>query len=114
LTVPARQTLCLTDDLTIYRALDHKEALLDALSTGDELLLDLAQVEAIDSAGVQLLLLLDQEARRAGKALRLVAPSPAVADAIALCNLSGRFAFGEAPPAAAEVAAGTLRRSQHG
>jgi len=103
--VPARQTLCLTDDLTIYHALDHKEALLDALSTGDQLLLDLAQVETVDSAGLQLLILLEQEAQRAGKSLRIVAHSAAIKEVVALCNLADRFAFGEAPPVAAEVAA---------
>ena len=104
--MPSTQRFSLTQDLTIYHALDQKEALLDALSTADELLLlDLAQVEAIDSAGLQLLLLLEQEAQRADKSLRIAAHSAAIAEVVALCNLADRFAFGEAPPAAAEVAA---------
>ena len=103
--MPARPPLCLTEDLTIYHALDHKEALLDALSTSDALLLDLAQVEAIDSAGLQLLILLEREAQCAGKSLRIVAHSAAIGEVVALCNLADRFAFGEAPPAAAEIAA---------
>lgn len=99
--MPATTTVCPSADLTIYHALEHKDALLAALADCATLELDLAQVEAIDSAGLQLLFLLDHEARRAGKALRLVAPSPAVADAIALCNLADRFAIADAPHVAA-------------
>lgn len=97
--------LCLTEDLTIYHALDHKDELLDALSTADELQLDLSQIEAIDSAGLQLLILLGSEAQRAGKSLRLVAPSQAVSEVIALCNLAAAFVFEQAQPVAAEAAA---------
>ena len=96
--------LCLTEDLTIYHALDHKDALLDALSTGDELQLDLSRIEAIDSAGLQLLILLSSEAQRAGKSLRIVASSQAVGEVIALCNLTAAFEFGQAQPVAAEAA----------
>lgn len=101
----ATETLGLDADLTIYHAFEHKETLLAALASCAELLLDLAQVEAIDSAGLQLLFLLEQEAQRAGKSLRIVAHSAAIAEVVALCNLDGRFAFGEAPSVAAEVAA---------
>ena len=94
--MPAEKILSISEDLTIYHALEHKDALLDALSTTDELLLDLAQVGQIDSAGLQLLILLSKEAQRAGKSLRFVAPSPAVSDVIELCNLAAEF--GAAPP----------------
>lgn len=93
--MPATVTVCPSADLTIYHALEHQDALLAALADCGALDLDLAQVEAIDSAGLQLLLLLAREAQRAGKSLRLVAPSPAVADAIALCNLADRFVVAE-------------------
>ena len=103
--MPASPPFCLTEDQTIYHALDHKEVLLDALSTSDALLLDLAQVEAIDSAGLQLLILLEREAQCAGKSLRIVAHSAAIGEVVALCNLADRVALGDAPPAAAEIAA---------
>jgi anti-sigma B factor antagonist len=85
-------SLCLTDDLSIYHATAHKQRLLDALSTTNELDLDLSQVGDIDSAGLQLLLLLKREAHNAGKSLTIVAHSQAVREAIDLCNLAGEFA----------------------
>ena len=94
--MPSTQRFSLAQDLTIYHALEHKDALLDALSTTDELLLDLAQVGQIDSAGLQLLILLSKEAQRAGKSVRFIAPSQAVSDVIELCNLAAEF--GAAPP----------------
>ena len=81
-------SLRLTDDLSIYHATEHKQSLLEALSTTDELLLDLSQVGEIDSAGLQLLILLKREAQRAGKSVRVIAHSPAVGSAIELCNLA--------------------------
>ena len=90
------QRLSLTEDLTIYHALEQKAALLDALAATDELELDLAQVEEIDSAGLQLLILLKKEAQRAGKSVRFVAPSPAVSNVIELCNLAAEFS--DPPP----------------
>ena len=81
-------SLCLTDDLSIYHALEQKTTLLEALATTDALDLDLSQVAEIDSAGLQLLMLIDREAQRSGKAVTLVAHSAAVGSAIALCNLA--------------------------
>ena len=63
--MPAR--LSLTEDLTIYHALEQKTILLDALADADDLELDLMQVGEIDAAGLQLLILLKKEAQRAGK-----------------------------------------------
>ena len=59
--------LTLTEDLTIYHALDQKNALLDALAACDELELDLMPVSEMDTAGLQLLILLKKEAQRSGK-----------------------------------------------
>jgi len=82
------QRLSLTDDLTIYHALEQKTALLDALANSDELELDLMQVGAIDTAGLQLLVLLKKEAQRAGKRVHIDAHSQAVRSAIEFCNLA--------------------------
>ena len=57
-----------------------------------ELRLDLSHVAEIDTAGLQLLWLLRREARAAGRALNIVAVSPAVADLLAFCRLTGDFA----------------------
>lgn len=85
------QRLSLTEDLTIYHALEHKSALLDALAASDELELDLAQVEEIDSAGLQLLILLKKEAQRAGKRLAIVTPSQPVSELIGFCHLAAEL-----------------------
>lgn len=67
-------------DLTIYTAAEQKRVLLGALEQAQVLELDLALVGEIDSAGLQVLLLLRREALAADKELHIVAHSPAVAD----------------------------------
>lgn len=62
--MPSRQLLSLTEDLTIYHALEQKNALLAALAGTDDLELDLMHVGEIDTAGLQLLILLKGSAAR--------------------------------------------------
>ena len=83
-----RQLLSLAEDLTIYHALEQKNILLDALSTTDDLELDLLKVSEIDTAGLQLLILLKKEAQRSGKKVSIVAHSQAVRSVIDFCNLA--------------------------
>ena len=80
--------LTLTEDLTIYHALDQKNTLLDALAASDELELDLLPVSDMDTAGLQLLILLKKEAQRSGKRVSIVAHSQAVRAVIDFCNLA--------------------------
>ena len=80
--------LSLTEDLTIYHALEQKKRLLDALAEADDLELDLLQVAEIDTAGLQLLILLKKEAQRAGKRLSIVAHSQSIRSVIDFCNLA--------------------------
>ena len=80
--------LTLTEDLTIYHALDQKNTLLDALAASDELELDLLPVSDMDTAGLQLLILLKKEAQRSGKRVSIVAHSQAVREVIDFCNLA--------------------------
>ena len=80
--------LSLTEDLTIYHALEQKNILLTALSTTDDLELDLLKVSEIDTAGLQLLILLKKEAQRTGKKVSIVAHSQAVRSVIDFCNLA--------------------------
>jgi anti-sigma B factor antagonist len=89
--MPASQRLSLCDDLTIYHALEQKAALLDALEHSDDLELDLSQVGEIDSAGLQLLLMLKKEAQRAGKRISIVAHSQPVRAVIDFCNLAAEL-----------------------
>jgi anti-anti-sigma factor len=87
----ASQLLSITEDLTIYHALEVKQTLLDALSTTTDLELNLSQVGEMDTAGLQLLILLKKEAQRAGKSVRIVAHSQAVSAVIDFCNMATEF-----------------------
>lgn len=89
--MPSSPPLAITEDLTIYHALKQKQALLDALSTTSELELNLSQVDKMDTAGLQLLVLLKKEAQRAGKQVRIVAHSEAVSSVIDFCNMAAEF-----------------------
>lgn len=83
--------LAIDEDLTIYHALEHKQRLLEALAGADELELNLSGVGEIDTAGLQLLILLKREAQRSGKTLRIVAHSQAVSSLIDFCNMATEF-----------------------
>jgi len=66
--------LALSGRLTINEAQERREELLHALTNSDHLELDLAAIEAVDGAGLQLLIACHISARRDGKGLRLVPP----------------------------------------
>lgn len=83
--------LAITEDLTIYHALEQKQLLLDALAGTRELELNLSRVDAMDTAGLQLLILLKKEAQLAGKQVRIVAHSQAVSSVIEFCNMAAEF-----------------------
>lgn len=83
--------LTLEADLTIYNALDAKHRLLDAVRSVKSLELDLSQVGEMDTAGFQLLVLAKREAQRLGRALRIVAHSPAVLEVIEFYNMVAYF-----------------------
>lgn len=83
--------LAMTQDMTIYRAAEHKEQLIGALDGADQIELDLSGVPEIDTAGLQLLILLKQEAARRGIEVRLVAHSEAVRTVIDFCHLPAAF-----------------------
>ena len=85
------QRLTITEDLTIYHALELKQTLLDTLANTSELELNLSQVKEMDTAGLQLLILLKREAQRAEKKVRIVAHSQAVSSVIDCCNLAAEF-----------------------
>ena len=89
--MPSSQLLALTEDLTIYHALEQKNALLAALANTDELELDLLHVSEIDTAGLQLLVLLKKEAQRSGKTISVVAHSHSVRAVIDFCNLAAEL-----------------------
>ncbi len=78
-------------EMTIYTALELKEKLLPPLAQCQALEIHLAGVGDIDSAGLQLLILVKNEAQLQGKALSLTGHSPAVLDLLDLCDLEGYF-----------------------
>lgn len=77
-------------DLTVFAAAEVRAALLAALDeTLDEtasLVLDLSDVEELDTAGLQLLLLVRREAAARGVGVRCQDPSP---DVLATLDLVG-------------------------
>ncbi|WP_374563965.1 lipid asymmetry maintenance protein MlaB [Ideonella sp.] len=82
----------LEGEVTIYHAASQKALLIDALAgCGGTLELDLSDVTEIDTAGLQLLMLLKRTAVRQGQALRLIGCSPAVSEVLELVNVAGLF-----------------------
>ena len=77
--------------LTIYDAAAGKQSLLSALGNVDELEIDLSAVTEMDTAGLQLLIMLKRAAIAAAKDVRLVAHSPATLEVIDRYDLAGYF-----------------------
>lgn len=89
-TAPASR-LVISENMTVYLADQQKRQLLDALAAARDLELDLSAVSEIDTAGLQLLVLLKREAVLHGKRFLISGHSPAVRQTLDLCNLAGVF-----------------------
>lgn len=88
------QALRIEGELTIYRAAELCDALKAALAAapaGADFEVDLSAVTEMDGAGVQLLLATRKTTQAAGRALRLVAASPAVTEVLETLQLSAHF-----------------------
>ncbi len=85
------QTLAIEGEMTIYTAADQKTALLDFLNTDDVLEINLASVNEMDTAGLQLLILIKREAAKLGKTLRFVMHSKVVLEILELSRLTNTF-----------------------
>jgi anti-anti-sigma factor len=83
--------------LTIYTAAEQKDVLLALFPLAHEVELDLSSVDELDSAGLQLLILVKRESLKEGTCLLLTNHSPAVIEAFRLSGLDGYF--GGAPAA---------------
>jgi anti-anti-sigma factor len=79
------------EDMTIYNAGAQKQQILSALAQTDFLELDLQAATEMDTAGLQLLLLLKREAVQQGKQLSVINHSPRVQQIIDACSLAGTF-----------------------
>lgn len=78
-------------EMTIYTAAELKEKLLQGMVDCTELELNLGRVSEIDTAGLQLLVLVKREAAEKAMTLRFVAHSQAILDVLDMCNLAGVF-----------------------
>ncbi len=85
------QTLALDGELTIYTAIEQKTALLNFLASDNELELNLANVSEMDTAGLQLLILIKREASQSGKSMHFVMHSKAVLDVLELTRMTSAF-----------------------
>ena len=83
--------LVVEGEMTIYTAAAQKEEFIALLDRCTELELDLGEVSELDSAGVQILLMLKNETASSGKSLRLVNHSEAVIEVFELLDLSPVF-----------------------
>lgn len=85
------QTLTIQDELTIFTAAEQKSALLAFLNTDDQLEIDLSKIDEMDTAGLQLLILIKREAAQLGKSLSFVMHSKVVLEILELANLTTAF-----------------------
>lgn len=78
-------------EMTIYRAHELKDALLELIQRTQDPALDLSSVTEVDTAGVQLLLLARRAADDRHTALRITAVSAPVTEALKLLGLEASF-----------------------
>ena len=77
--------------MTVYEAAAQRDVLLEALEAAPGLEIDVSALEEVDTAGVQLLVLAQREARAAGKALRLAGQSAPLAEVLGRYGLASQF-----------------------
>ncbi|MCG8425747.1 MAG: STAS domain-containing protein [Chromatiales bacterium] len=84
---------CLTvdDEMTIYNAAEQKTEFLGHLSDCQEVELDLSSVTEIDSAGLQLLMVMKSEAQRLDHEIRFIKHSQPVVEIFELLKLAAHF-----------------------
>lgn len=78
-------------ELTIYAAQEAFQRVQVALLDGGPVDLDLAELTELDSAGIQLLLLLKRELDNAGRKLRMVGLSQPAREVLKLLDLRSLF-----------------------
>ena len=83
--------IAINDEMSIYTAAEQKARLLDCFSSCQDLELDLSEVSEIDSAGLQLLLMLKKQASADHKVVRYINHSLPVVEVIELLNLATSF-----------------------
>ncbi len=84
----AANVLKIDGELTIFRAMELKPALLAVPPVTE---IDLSGVTDLDTAGVQLLMLAKKTAQAQGRDVRLTGHSPAVMEVFELLNVAAYF-----------------------
>ena len=78
-------------EMTIYTAQEIKNQLCSMTLEMNDIEIDLSRVTEIDTAGIQILILIKREAVKKNRNLRLMAHSQAVIEVIDACNLASYF-----------------------
>lgn len=98
----AARRFAIDGEMTIYRAAELQGGLQAALTQGEgDFTIDLAAVNEMDSAGVQLLMAARKSAQAAGFALHVVGHSPAVVEVLDTLGLAALLGDAAAPADAA-------------
>lgn len=83
--------LNLGSELTIVTAAQTRDRIAPYVTAATDLELDLSAVSDVDTAGLQLLLMVRREAERRGAKVTLADPSPVVQDLFELTQLSSEL-----------------------
>jgi len=83
--------IAIEGELSIFNANEQKANLLNFLNSGIELEINLSQVDEVDTAGLQLLILTKRLAAQQGKILRFVMHSKELLDILEMTNLTSVF-----------------------
>lgn len=86
-----REIFRLSGDLTIYAAAEARKEFENLIAPGESLVLDLSEIDEIDTSGVQLLLWLKREVSAGGGQAALVRHSPAVVETFDLLHVTAIF-----------------------
>jgi anti-sigma B factor antagonist len=84
--------IVINDEMTIYTAATLKQELLEKIADCSHVDVSLAKVSEMDTSGLQLMLLLHDEAKKSGQELHFTGHSPAVIDVLETLNLVAHFA----------------------
>jgi anti-anti-sigma factor len=93
----AANLVTLPEELTVYHVQQIASGLIASIAAGEALQIDLSEVCRIDTAGLQLLIVLYREARRAGTQLEFLNPTSVVSETAGFCGLDEVLSTHAAP-----------------
>lgn len=96
--LPRRTPIRLEGELTVFTVGEQKERLLAEFPAHSRLEVDLSGITELDTAGLQLLIAFEAEARHQGVPLEWKSPSQAVVGALEISRLRGTFDEGTLLP----------------